>query len=116
MRGGRARGWRCKRFGKAKVQHLRGPVGSDLYVCRLQVAVDDSLFVRRLERLGDLPGEREGFIERETAVDDAIGERWALDQLHHQRDGPVLLFEAVNLRDMGMIQRRQNFGFALEAG
>jgi len=36
----------------------------------------------------------------------------SLHQFHHQR----ALFDAVDLRDVGMIERCQHLGFALEAG
>src|SRR5262249_16228073 len=39
------------------------------------------------------------------------GERFALDQLHGQR----AVLDAVNMRDVGMIQRCEDFGFPLEA-
>ena len=42
---------------------------------------------------------------------DALGEGRPLHQLHHQR----VFFSAVNVRDVGMVQRRQHFGLALEA-
>ena len=46
---------------------------------------------------------------------DAIGERRPLDQLHHERDARRRdLFEAVDLRDVRMVQRGEDFGFALE--
>ena len=39
-------------------------VGRDLDVHRLQVAMDDAVLVRRLERLGNLCGEREPLVHR----------------------------------------------------
>jgi hypothetical protein len=38
-----------------------------------------------------------------------------LDELHDQRANAVGLFEAVNDRNVGMIQRRKGFGFAFES-
>ena len=37
--------------------------------------MDDALLVRRLERLGDLPRDRQRLVERDRAARDAIGER-----------------------------------------
>ena len=54
-------------------------------VRRLQIAMDDALLVRRLERLGDLPRNWERIINREWPFRDAVGESLAFDQLHHQR-------------------------------
>ena len=81
---GRA-GPRIERLRQAKVQHLHGAVGPHLDVRRLQIAVDDPLLVRGFERLGDLPRDRQRFIERNRPSRDAIGERRAFDQLQDER-------------------------------
>ena len=47
---------------------------------------------------------------------DAVRERRPLDQLHHERGDAVRSFQAVDRRDVRMIQRREDFGFALEPG
>ena len=75
-----------------------------------------TLFVRGLDRFGNLPGDRQRLIERNRALRNAIRERRAFDELHHQSGHGVGAFEAVNVRDVRMIQRGENFGFALEAG
>ena len=48
-----------QRLGQAEIQHLHAPVGRDLDVRRLEIAMDDALFVRVLQRLGDLPRDRQ---------------------------------------------------------
>ena len=40
----------------------------------------------------------------------------ALDQLHHQRANTARFFEAVNVRDIRMVQGRERLGFAGEPG
>jgi hypothetical protein len=68
--------------------------------------MDHASFVRVLQRLGHLLRVIEGSLEgKRTRL------RLALDQLHLQ--GAVL--NAVQMRDMGMIQRGQHLGFAPEA-
>ena len=42
-------------------------------------------------------------------------ERRPLDQFHHQRADITGVFEAVDLRNVGMIQRREHLRFATEA-
>ena len=44
-----------------------------------------------------------------------LRERRALYQFHDERRHAVGVFETVDLRDVRMIQRREGFGFALEA-
>ena len=56
----------------------------DLDVRRLEVAMDDAAFVGRLERVGDLHGDRQRLVERERARRDAVGQALAFDQLHHE--------------------------------
>jgi hypothetical protein len=41
-------------FRQAEVEHLDGAVRADSDVRRLQITMDDALFVRRLQRLGYL--------------------------------------------------------------
>ena len=78
--------------------------------------IDDPLLVRRFERLRNLRRDRQRINNWNRAVRDAIGQRRPFDQLHHQRDGPARLLQAVDVRDVRVVQRRENFGFALKAG
>jgi len=47
-----------ERFGQPEIEHLHRAVRPQLYVCRLQVAMDDAEPVCRLERIRDLPRDR----------------------------------------------------------
>ena len=91
------------------------PSASHLDVRGLQIAMDDPLLVRRFERLRDLLRDRQRLVEWNRAARDALGERRPLDQFHHERRAHRLLFsEAVDGRDVGMIQRGEDLRFALE--
>ena len=46
--------------------------------------MDDALLVRRLERLGDLPRDRQRLVDRNRPVRQPLGEVVAFDQLHRQ--------------------------------
>ena len=63
--------------------------------------------MRRFQRVGDLAGVVERGLQQKWSLD-----RFAVHQLHDQRS----IFDAVNLGDIGMVQRSQHLGFALEAG
>ena len=77
--------------------------------------MNDALFVRRFERLGDLLRDGHRLVNRDRAVRDELRQVLAFDQFHHEgRDAPAL-FDAVDGGDVGMIQRGQGLGFALEA-
>ena len=106
---------RIHRLRQTEVQHLHCAVRAHLDVGGLQVAVDDPLLVRRFQRLSDLLRDGECFVDRHGTLRDAIRERWALDEFHHQRRHAIALLEAVNLRDMRVVQRRQDFGLTLES-
>ena len=71
----------------------------------------DPLRVRRFQGLRDLPGDRQRFVHRDWTAGDPLREVLALHQFHH--DGAVL--EAVDLRDVGVIERRQGLRFAIES-
>jgi len=68
--------------------------------------MDDALLVRRFEARRNLPRDRDGFVERQRTLQ--VG---AFDQFHDER----ALLDAINRRDIGMIQRGQHLGFALES-
>ena len=78
--------------------------------------MDDSLPVRGFERLGDLHGDGQCFIERYRAPRDTLGQILALDQFHHERGRGAGSLQSIDGGDVRMIQRRQDLGFALEAG
>ena len=47
--------------------------------------MDDANLVRRLERLGNLARERQRLVDGNRAFRDALGEVFALDELHDNR-------------------------------
>ena len=78
--------------------------------------MNDALLVRGFQRLGNLAGDRHRFVERDRPLSDAIRKRRSLDQLQHECLDAVGVLQPVDRRDVGMIQGRQDFRLALEAG
>ena len=78
--------------------------------------MDDPLLVRGFEGVRDLRRDSERLVDGNRPADDPIGERRALDQLHHQGVYAVGVFEPVDLRDVRMIERREHPRFSPEAG
>src|SRR4030095_13587464 len=78
--------------------------------------MNDPLLVRRVQCFRDLLGNRWGLVERDRSLFSTGRKRWSLDQLHYEGLEAVALFEAVNLADVGMVQRGERAGLALEAG
>ena len=81
---------------QSKGQNLYGAVIFDLDVRRFEVAVDDALLVRRLQCIGDLPGNRQGFIDRDRPLRGPVCESRPLDQLQHQGAGALGLLDAMD--------------------
>ena len=76
---------RFHHFRQPEIEHLHSTVRTQLDVRRFEVAVDDALLVRGLQGVRDLPGDGNRLIERNRTLDNTLGERGPLDQLHHQR-------------------------------
>jgi hypothetical protein len=68
-----------------------------------QIAMHDALLVCRFERIGDLRGDGDGFVDGQRSTGDASGEGRPVDELHHQRVAAGDLLEAVNDGDVRMI-------------
>src|SRR5262249_2669262 len=90
-------------------------VSPDLDVGGLQVAMNDALLVCGFEGLGDLACNGNCFFNRYYTARDTIGQRVALDELDHERGRSGRLFQAVDLRDVRMVERRERLRLALEA-
>ena len=78
--------------------------------------MDDPLLMRRFEGFGDLLRDRQGFVDGDRSVRDAIRQGRPLDEFEHQRLGALRFFQPVDVPDVGMVQRGEDLGFALEAG
>ena len=102
-------------FAKPKSSTLTVPSRSQLDVRGLQIAMDDSLFVRGLERVGDLSRNWQCFLDREWPLRDPISQRRPFDEFEDQRVHGAGFFEAVDGADVGMIQGGEDLRFASEA-
>ena len=83
-------------------------------VAGLEVAVDDPLPVRRVERAGDLDRVAQHLLRREGPFSQAIGQRLAIQELHHQVINAVLLADIEEATDVRMGKARDNARFPLE--
>ena len=76
--------------------------------------MDDPLLVRRFERLGDLLRDGQRLAERDRARAMRCDKVLALDEFHHDRTHAATFFEAVDVRDVRVIECRERLRFACE--
>jgi len=103
------------RFRQTEVQHFHSAFGRDFHVGRFQVAVDDAFVMRGSYCFCDLLGKSQGLGEGQRASFQAIGQGDALHQLHHQAIDTAGFFQAVNGRDVRVVQGGQSASLAAEA-
>jgi hypothetical protein len=103
-------------LGEAEVEDLDLPVGGELDVRGLQVAVDDARAVRLLEGLRDLLRDLDGLVDGDRPPPEALLEVLALDQLQREEGLPLGLLEPVDGGDVGVVEGGEEVGLALEAG
>src|SRR5262249_51445178 len=81
-----------------------------------------ALLVGALERVRNLPCDWQRFVQGNSPVSEAIGERRSLDELHDDERiltirplRPILLLQPIDMSDMRVVQRGQQVGLTLEA-
>ncbi len=77
--------------------------------------MDDAPVVRLLEGLGDLPGDLQGLVDGHAAPLQPLGEVLARDELEDQERLAVGLLEAVDGRDLRMVEGGEELRLAPEA-
>ena len=75
----------------------------------------DSLLVRRIQRLGDLPGNLQRLAQGKRPLGNQVGERRAVDEFQHEPVRGAGILEAVDVTNVRVIQRREHLRFPLEA-
>ena len=77
--------------------------------------MDDAAAVSLLERTGDLRAVSNDVGDWQRTAREPIGNGFALDQLHDQIVGVILMSDVVQRADMRMVELRDHFRFTLEA-
>jgi hypothetical protein len=107
---------RLDRFREPEIQHLHRAIVADLDIRWLQIAMDDARLVGRLERVDDLAGDRDRIGDRQGAARfEHLGERDAGNQFHDQGTHVTGVLDAVDMRDVGMVEGGECLRLALEA-
>ena len=93
----------AERAGDPEICQLHLPVGAAENVLRLDVPVHEPLGVRRLECGAQLDPDGDDLIGRQPpAASQLVGERLALDVLHHDERPPLVLADVVDLNHVRM--------------
>src|SRR5262245_17489694 len=77
--------------------------------------MDDSVAVRLVERVRDLRRIAQRLVDRQAPAREAVAERLAFEQLHHQEADAVLLTDVVQRADVRVVQAGDGAGLTLEA-
>jgi hypothetical protein len=106
------------RFGDSEVNDLRlanAVLLGHEHVGRLQVAMDDSLLVRMLDRSAHLYEEVDALFDRQPAGVTVLGDRRAAHDLHREPGVSVLRRAGgKHLGDAGVIHERDGLALGLE--
>ncbi len=80
----------------------------------LNIAMDDSLGVGRIERICNLDGQWQQNFQFERPSRNAVLQSHAIQEFHGDERLPVLLADVVNGADVGVIQRRSSLRLTLK--
>ena len=106
---------RLNRLRQAEVQHLHRTVATQLDVRGLQVAMDDALLVRRFQRVGHLLRDGSASSTGIAALAIRSASVGPSTSSMTRAVTPSLVFEAVDLRDVRMIEGGEHLRFTREA-
>ena len=109
--GGRSAGHDLR---EAEVEEL-DPGRREHHVAGFQVAVEDALAVRRVQRARDLNGPRQRLLDRNRSLRDTRRQRLALEVLHDEKRRLILLADVEERADVAVTQLGDGTRLALEA-
>jgi hypothetical protein len=78
--------------------------------------MDDALLVRRFKGFGDLPRDGQRLVERNRTPRDPLRQVLAFDEFQHERAHAAGIFQAVDMRDVRMIEGGERLRFARKPG
>ena len=100
---------------QTEIQYLGVAALGDKYVRRLDVAMNDSLGVRRIERVRNLNPQLQHLLKRQRLAGNAVLQCGAFHEFHGDETASAIFRDFVDGADVWMIERRGCLGFALEA-
>src|SRR5262245_15111790 len=70
--------------------------------------------MRGFERLRDLPGDRQRFVQAQRSPRDAVGQSLTINEFQHQTRRPFKVLDVVYRSNVNVIQRGENLCLALK--
>ena len=101
-------------FGESEVEQLHDAALGDEDIGGLHVTMNDTLLVRRVERIGDLDGNVNHFEGAQPSAGHAHFQRLTTEQFHGNEGAAFEFIDLIDGADMRVIERRRRLGFALE--
>ena len=102
-------------FGETEIEHLDLVSRGDPNVGRLEIAVDDTFFMRGFQSFRDLFEEGECLTHGNGSASEPLGQRFAGHELHDEKMNAVRVLEPVKRGDVGVVQRGEKPCLALES-
>ena len=104
--------WLALNLGQAEVQDFGASPAGHKNVSRFDVAMNDALGVRRIQRVGDVNCKREERRQIKRARGNLVFQSCAIQILHGDEGFAGLFSDIVNRADIRMIQGGRGLGFA----
>jgi hypothetical protein len=99
---------------QTKVENL-GAARGQHHVGGFQVAMNNAVSMRRVERVGDLGPDSKHLVDRQRAAQQAVRQRLTRKMFHHEEVDAVLRADVVERADVRVGEARDRAGFVAEA-
>ncbi len=106
---------RSGRFRQSEIQYPGRTLNRDEDVCRLDVAMNNSLLIRGIQRARNLDCQVQEFCRLQGLAGDAMLQGIALEILHHNERLAMVFADFVDGADVRMVEGGSSPSFALEA-
>src|SRR6266851_1976995 len=103
-----------RHFREPEIENLRLTSIGNEDVRGLDVPVDDTLRVCRVESIGDLDAQIEHRLDLQRLASDPVPERLPLQQFHGNKSSPIRLVNFVDGADVRVVQGGRSLGLPLE--
>jgi hypothetical protein len=101
-------------FRETEIENLGVATSRDENVGRLDVAVDNSFGVRRVERVRNLNPQLQHLLKRQRLARNAVLERGAFHEFHRNKGLAVVFADFVDGANVGMIQSGSSLPLTVE--